>query len=562
MPNTSFDTLVSHLSAEERETLLERMRAVSSAEEISALQPAEPMEESTVSLSEKIRGESLLFRLLLWLKSVFANSTPEVIYNEIKLSSISRKVERNYPGLIDSKRGLLLNAFHERLNELKAAADFIRPYIIPLDRDESRFLIFLGGIILPSVAAKMSAEANPGPAPVPSEARAELKMKLSRAMEEIFQSVTRDEKDKMYEAAKSVEWLRQFVRLPLTRLISLFSNSSEKVYTCPFSQLENEIGQLARVLSRHVVITDEVIEAVYLFSVQSLRDGESGAAGEKAASFMAGAKERLKAPQAFMASVPMRSIGNIVFADICWKPEDFAGGEDWFLKFKSGWKKIFEQKWKAWLQECKKAELLEVLETQFGLDQFPALPFRPWEELPGCSFKHECAAGFLHWYFNEQFPAHRANLKTLMEEGKFRRKENLSAFTGAFNTLAQIPQNVAEMNRKLQSAGEGENAPRRREEIAPLLRAAEADASAILRSFGEAGRMANLVLNGVLGIQRTASFDTILNFTSIQGNGNEVFMKRIMEANTSLVQALSLLGELELVDAAGADDQRLGARRT
>ena len=136
MSNNSFDKLVSNLSQQERESILEKMRAVSSDEEINMLSPVETVAEADISIPEKIRGESMFFRVMLWLKSVFTNSTSEVLYNEIKLSSISRNVERNYPGLIDSKKGLLLNTFYDRLNELKTAADFIRPYIVSIEHDE------------------------------------------------------------------------------------------------------------------------------------------------------------------------------------------------------------------------------------------------------------------------------------------------------------------------------------------------------------------------------------------------------------------------------------------
>ena len=560
MSNNSFDKLVSNLSQQERESILEKMRAVSSDEEINMLSPVETVAEEDISIPEKIRGESMFFRVMLWLKSVFTNSTSEVLYNEIKLSSISRNVERNYPGLIDSKKGLLLNTFYDRLNELKTAADFIRPYIVSIEHDEGNFLIFLGGIILPDVLSRMNTEADPYSNPISSEMHPELKVELSRNMEEIFQSISREEKNKMYEAVKSMEWLKQFVKLPFNRFISLFSNSREKVYTCPFSQLENEIGQFAKALSRQIVIGDDVLEAIYLFSMKGTHSGKNAdSEADEAVQFMTKAKENMLAPKVFMSSVPIYSIGSIVHTDISWKPDSFSGGEDWFVKFKASWKKIFDQKWNTWVQECKKEALRETLKTHFALEQFPILPFRPWSGLWGITFKYEYTAGFLNWYFKERFSTYELNLKTLMVEGKFHKKENLASFTEAYNDFIQISVNFAELNRKLQNSGEigsvfmkfrdGQmKSLQGQEKIETLLRKVESDITTILHMFGESCRMMNLILNGVLGIQRNANFDTISNFSSIQGRDNEKFMKQILETNKSLTEATRLVGELELVD--------------
>ena len=66
MPTNSFDKLVSNLSAEERENILERMRAASTNEEINMLSPAETITENDISIPEKIRSESMFFKIMLW----------------------------------------------------------------------------------------------------------------------------------------------------------------------------------------------------------------------------------------------------------------------------------------------------------------------------------------------------------------------------------------------------------------------------------------------------------------------------------------------------------------
>ena len=49
-------------------------------------------------------------------------------------------------------------------------------------------------------AAELKADADPYSNPVTSEARPELRVELLRKMDDIFQNITREEKNKMYDS--------------------------------------------------------------------------------------------------------------------------------------------------------------------------------------------------------------------------------------------------------------------------------------------------------------------------------------------------------------------------
>ena len=85
-------------------------------------------------LSVRFHQESFLIRLWIKLKSAFLNIPVEDVYNSSMIARIAHDIERNFPGLIDYRHGVLLNEFFERTNQLiklllfmyKACSDLLK----------------------------------------------------------------------------------------------------------------------------------------------------------------------------------------------------------------------------------------------------------------------------------------------------------------------------------------------------------------------------------------------------------------------------------------------------
>lgn len=561
----AFDSLVSGISAQERQLLLDKMRDIvpSTSDSFTPIEqvPSEP----EIPLAELLKKEPLSLRLILWLKSIFTSTSPEQLFNEVKVAGISRSLAKNYPGLIDARRGLLLPLFYDRICELKATADFFRPYIVSMEQDEGSFFVFLGSVVMPTVAQEMNESADPFTNPISAEVRLELRVELLRCMEDVFANIPPDLRRDMYDAVKSVEWLRRFVRLPFARLISLFSEVTTEIHTCPFSQIEGELAAMARCLCNGFRLSDGVMESLYLFSVRNSRhvSDDIDEEGGESIKFMQGAREHIAILKLFMDSVPMLSVCSVAYSNCHWRPEEFTGGEDWFVKFKASWKRIFEQKWESWTVACKREMLRQSLHGHFGLNSFPRLPNRPWSAIKGggVRFRYELTGGFLTWYFLEKFPAYEIAIKSLMLEGTFKKKENQTALTDAFNAFVQLSVAMNGLNDRLKPSGDVgvflarigmDDQPRTLQEqaqIEQMMRSVTGDLQSILHRFGESDRALEQLLAGVLGVRREKGFDTVTNLSQIMGRENHRFQKTLGEARQSLESALNLVRELELVDA-------------
>ena len=561
--SNSFDRLVANLSSGEREDLLEKMRASSSVETESLVSENRIVREENISFADRIKAESVFYRVWLWIKSLFASTPVEVLYNEHLVSVTSKQIERDFPGLADYKRSMLLSAFYDKLNDLKLCADFFRPYIASEDKDEDAFLIFLGSLVMKDIYTKFSQTVDPYSVPVTNEPKAEQRMLLLKNMDELTATISDKKRTEMYNAFRSVEWLKQFTRLPFQRFITLFTSISDVEHTCPFGSVTVEIDMFAKILCNGLKIPDEVLEALFLFSRKddSSISLDSAEADEEAAStFMSKAKSYISMMKMFITSVPLYLLGNAVHNDARWQPENFAGGEDWFVRFKAVWKKLFDRKWESWNNDCKKEGLRKRFEANFGVAEFPFLPNRPWVSARGgITFRYELTAGFLYWYFTAVFPKFEPVLKTIMLEGDFVLKENRQEFTDAFNNFVQVSIDLSNFDRRMSNGGEYGavfakfeseriRSPQTHSKIENIMENSEDEIKAIIFSFGDACRVFELCCSGIFNEKKDSKYDSLSNMKKISGKDPELFNKKLVDARNSLRNAHDLIKELEVVD--------------
>ena len=557
----SFERMATGISESERLDILDRLKNSSQQHNNEEMFPVEDGENIEYKpFPAQIKQEPLFVRLFIWFKSLISNTAQETVFNDYKISAISKNVERNYPGLIDTKRGLLLATFYNKLSELKSAALFFKPFISDIDDNEGLFYVLLGSVVMPEVNSKLISETNPYTNSVTSSARPELRIELLRKMDAVFDSIPSEERSKMYEAAKAAEWLRQFIKLPFTRFLASFSEVTDDIYSCPYANLSGEIAIFARSLCNGFLITDSILQSIFLFSKRSknVKDTNDEIEGEQ---FLDKAHASIALIHMFMSSVPLRSLGCIIANDIYWRSEPFSGGEDWFVKFKNEWKQIFERKWSSWVKDCKIESLKTNLKSNFAIDDFPLFPARPWADIwGGTYFKYELTAGFLFWFIVKKFPDYELALKAVLVEGGFIKKENQLAFTDAFNSIIQLSISFQALERRCSANGEigmlvkkiadeHHRTLKAQTKVEQLIRSIESDFETILHRFGDASRSLSQVLSGILGIVKDSRFDSLSNLNTLQGKDNASFIEDLKKARIALESSLNLIKELETLDS-------------
>ncbi|MBQ0050927.1 MAG: hypothetical protein KBT11_02555 [Treponema sp.] len=557
----SFERLASGLTNDERQSILEQLTSSAQSHEDQAISPInENLDDSPAPFSEQIQKESLLLRFVLWFKSFFTNTPAESLYNEYKLANIGKNIERTFPGLIDSKKGLLLAPFYTKLEELQASAAYLRPFVSATEEDQGAFYVLLSSLVMPEVSGNLNADVDPYTTQVTQTAKPELRMELLRKMDEIFDNIPAQDKTRMYEAVKAAEWLNQFIKLPFAKFMNQFSTVNEGDYNCSFSSLGSEINTFAKVLSTQFVISDTLLQALYLFSVKRNKLTPDQAKESDASQFLDKANSCISLLHMFMTSVPLISIGKLVNNDVHWQKIPFGGGEDWFIQYKNAWKKIFEQKWSSWAKDCQKEFLKVNLKSNFDLNEFPALPEKPWLQLwGGVHFRYDLTAGFLYWFLKKKFQEYEIYLKTLLSEGSFKKRETHTAYSDAFNGMIQVSIDFETLVHQCAPNGEfGMLFTKLQEEhlktlsaqtkVEQMMRRVESDFGSILHQFTESSRIMINIIGTVLGLARDMRYDGVENLTRIMAKDNEKFQKNLREAKMTMENAQALIAQLEDLD--------------
>lgn len=565
MENNSFDRLVGFLSSDERKLMLEKMQS-SSPQEASLATEDNFDNDINISFSKSIKNESIFYRFFLWIKSIFANTSMEVLYNEDKIAKIAKHIDKISPDLIDFKSGLLLSTFYNKLNELSLCADFFRPFVSYMENDENSYLLFLSSIVLEDVEKRMEEEANPYSLPTSSGVKNENRMNLIRKMESIIDEIPPSQKDFMYSCVQSTLWLKQFTKLPFQRFLNYFSAVQENNYSCSFKSIENEINLFAKVLCNGMLIPKETFESLFLFARKSNQEKTFDSIDEtmqKMQDFLENATSQISMIKMFIQTVPLKLIGCIVYEDAKWTVENLSGGEDWFQKYKALWRKVFDKRWENYVSDCKLEEIKQSLSTNFKIDSFPLLPERPWTKLwNNVRFRIELSAGFLNWFMKNKFSSFESTLKLVMVEGDFVQKENREEFFDSFNKLVSIAEQFQILVKKISPSGEFGSVFKKILEqkiktvqsfskMESMIYEIEGDFRSLINGFCDSCRTLELCFTGIFHEKKDSRYDGLTNLNRISGIANEEFQQQLSLARVNLKNAFSLIKELEPIEYNG-----------
>ncbi len=560
--NNSFDQLVSGLSHDERLAMLKNIQDTARAVEVQTFALPESESNAVVPLSEEYVHEGLFYRIWIWIRSFITGVPKNEVYNEDKVARLASEVSRTYAGLIDYSHEFLLQSFYEDLVELRSCAAFFKPYLDRVTEDPGAFYAYLGIFLMADMTESLNDETDPFNFPITTTINRERRVTLLHRMEEILKTISADDRAAMYEGVSGAEWLRQFCSLPFDRFINLFTKLDDTHKVCMFANIGTEMEQFAKVLCAGKTVTGELLETLFLYTH---RDAEND--GEPIHTFLTTAQSYLSAMHVFVSTVPMRSLSAIVYKDAAWQPDVFGGAEDWFLKFKESWKKLFDRRWNLWVQACRKEAQRQTLHNQFGLEQFPSLPYHPWEgDWKDIKFHYELTAGFLHWFMENRYDVVIQAIKTLLLKGIFSYPENKEELVSATNTLSRLELESRQFVHSLSPSGEvglileklsGEKIRtlQGQNKIESVVSAAEQSVKKFQGDFCDACRSVLAILAGAFEESASKDYGPVKNLRLIKTADNHDFVEELYDIKALLSDTLEMINQIEVIDATGAKAQ-------
>ncbi len=564
-----FDFLVADITVDDRMAILQKMKTQIEPERELLVRDARK-EEVAIPVTSNIKNESFIVRIVLFFKSMFSSKNIEVVYSEHKLSIMAKRLESKFPNYFKFQSMSLEHAFYEALIELKRIADYFKVGVAHYDEQAGEFLVLLGSLIMSDMEKKIESVANPYSIPFTQEITPDLRTSLIRKMDTVLASVSSQDRLDLYTCVQSLMWLRAFTQLPFDSFLARFNDSSRGTLRCVAATAVHDLEKFANILCNAKNIEPEVIEALYLFQTQSqIKAGDASVnVKEGVSDHMEASLTALKGITYFINTIPLRSLTMVSKRSLSWAPMYKDSGEDWFVQYKTQWKRIFDRKWSQWLND-RKLILTKEKVTQFcQTEDYPVFQNRPWKTLDSkIVFSKEYSLGFLNAFFTKVFPKYNEILKILMVDGDFIINENKTEFTDTYTEANHLAQSIRELNAKLApkgAYGEGFSSitagilrtVQGQLQIKTMMTSIESEVELLILTFGRVCRSFNSIFSGILVANYNSSYDTITNIASLVGPDNAPIRKHFVEVSDVIETALNLLQDIEAVELEGSSNAK------
>ena len=536
----AFDKLVAGLNTEDRNIMLSKLNA-NKTQTVKFVNTEVYEQKDDTRLSLRLKNESVFYKFLLWLRSLFSKEKIEELYSEDLIAKIAKSVDREFPHLIHHQQNVLDSIFYERLKALKDCADFFKPYFALIEDSIGDFYVFLSSFVTPQIADEINSKADPFTLPFSKVPSNEVKKDLVIKMDKVLKDMAPTTKNSLYTAISSTNWLMQFTKLPFLHFLSQFTNISGDAYTCPYSNARNDFIHFAKVFTNVLTVENNVLEAIFLFSQRkNITDNAQEKDIDKAVNeFLSKTNMHFSTIQMFISGVPIVKLGKIINRDVTWSPENMEGAEAWFPSFRNQWHKIIDIRWNDWQRERKKSMLSDDLKNDFMLDGFPVMQYKPWELLwTRVPFSCELTGGFLSWFALEKFPKIIPDLNTLMMEGVFVNNENRNEYSEALSEFIACNNQMQDLLHRLSEEGEygqkfiefSESKVRSfqtQNQIDSMMSTTESEIRDVLKRFCKTCRTIELIFHGIFDDEKDGVHETLQNYSTIKGPHNRQYRENL-----------------------------------
>ena len=558
----TFDRMVMGMSHAERMCLYDKLCASISSEE-QTIAPPEDVQDISAGqdIQTRLKSETALFRFLLFLRSIFSGADISKIYNSILIKRIAHRIEKTHPGLLMYKKGMLGIAFYEQIRQLKNVADFFRPAISLYEEDPGKFYVFLSSLLLPDYYAYVEREIDPFLLGDNKEPVQETRLALGRRMDEVFQELTITQRNSLYQSVINIDWLRQFVRLPYEKMLARFLPSgADGGYAAQLELISNDLSQFCKVLCNAKSVTVEILQALCLFSSKGQLELQQADVEALTAEYVTKSLSQIAIIKSFLKAVPLRQIACIAFKSANWTPGQPEGAEDWFVKYKSEWKKMLDVRWDEWTKAKRKQLVEQKVFAMFKCMKLPEMPFQPWNaEWCTIKFVRNKAMGFLYAFFSTLFTDINKLLKILIAEGDFNARENRIELAESCNEYSRLASDIDAFVRKFSPEGEigqffanieeGEDhSVKVHSRLEAAMQAAYSESTALTMRFTQLTTSIVNVLNGVFSENKVGKYDTINNIATIGGRFNQRYRQQLGDVHETLKDSINCLRELDSFD--------------
>ncbi|MDR0388466.1 MAG: DUF5312 domain-containing protein, partial [Spirochaetaceae bacterium] len=228
-----FNRLVSELSLNERKALLSRLSSQSELTKEPLYAPAgnAPVQD----IKSQYTGVPWYLRIFYFLLGLVKAKSPLNVYEDSMIARLGSTIDSRRRGLYDYRRELLLSEFYRECVNLKESSRFFYTALdLSVNRDKGAFFAFLASLEFPDLHQRLVTETDPVliVQKNASISEAEVHQTAIRAMDDIFETITEEQRSLMYFNARCLFCLKELSAFLYDRLLSAFSSDSAQGQVC------------------------------------------------------------------------------------------------------------------------------------------------------------------------------------------------------------------------------------------------------------------------------------------------------------------------------------------
>ena len=559
----NIDRLVSDLTLDERQNLLDKLKAQT---DISAtpLYESSGKDEPEDDAETSFRRLPWYYHLYYFILSLIKSRIPIKLFEDSQVTRIGREIDALAPGLYDYHENALLSEFCSNITDLKESARFFYSALdASVNHDKGGFYAFLGSLEMGEVHRILQDETNPETLAerLPELPVAELKHRIYRTMDEAFAKVTDEQRGAMYFNARSLNCLKELSSFVFDRVIMAFGLGGVG-QSCPVNAVKDMLRNLNNILfSLKVPPALPLFQSLFVYKLQERAKDDGFNITKEMQTLLGRAEIALETIREFNKKVPLTLILRCAFRNMSLCPQQISGGEDWFVVYRDYWKRRIDAKYSEYVQTRKQNELSNTFRFFLKGQDLKKMENVFSESMPdGIPVNESFTLSFLLTFYTAVFITDiNINLRPVLIDGEFFKRENRTEFTESYNDLMKIEDDILRFDQDISPAGDMgkryalarqdmSSIPVKRRKIQMVLEDAIRTATGIIERSREAMKSMINILNGILKKEVGGKYDSLANFTALCGK-TTVFVDGINDTIHQFQTALHLLDDIGTIDS-------------
>ncbi|MDR2478956.1 MAG: DUF5312 domain-containing protein [Treponema sp.] len=556
----TLNRLASELSLEERHNFLEKLRGQATLS-FEPLYEAEDEQARAEDFEAQFTALAWYYRLYYFILGLFKGKPPVKAFEDRQIGKMGRAIQADAPGLYDYQRNhLLFNCFQPLVELKEAARFFFQALDASINRDKGAFYAFLGSLEMEEVHSRLQRETDPAVImeKFPNTPESEMRQLALRTMEDALVSISDQQRGAMYYNARSLNCLKELSAFLFDRLILAFGIKSGG-QSCPVNMVRDLLVNLNNILfSLKEPPTLSLLESLFIFLLND-RNGEGGFdMNREMKILLADAENAINTIRIFNKKIPLTRILRCATRDTGLAPRQISGGEDWFQTYREYWRRKVETGIADYIQRRKYREITSAFQFFLKGTSLRILSSVVSDNnRDGFPLPEAFNLAFLRTFHTAVFlPDLNPPLRTILMDGEFFKKENRTEFTGAYNDIMNIEEDVRRLDDSLALSGDfGKRytqakqdlsaLPVKRRKIQVVLDEASHEATEIIIRVRHSMGVINNMLHCILKKEAGGRYDGLANFDKLAGKNPEEFVQGISDAVKQIQQTLQIMKDID-----------------